>query len=126
VQSILLQAAARISELEAENAVLLVTKEAAEAGLCHCKKEAVDTMEANKADALHRAEAAEAKLAVAVERLTEIARQKKTDELETEYDVECASFEDGFDFCVDRARAALRALAGGEWGDPRSQEGKRP
>jgi len=41
------------------------------------------------------------------EALEEIARQKKTDELETEYNVEVASFEDGYDLCIDRARAAL-------------------
>jgi hypothetical protein len=39
--------------------------------------------------------------------LREIASQKKTDELETEYDVECADFEGGYDACIDRARAAL-------------------
>jgi hypothetical protein len=50
-------------------------------------------------------------LAARVERLEgalrEIARQKKTDELDTEYDVEVADFEGGYDMCVDRARAAL-------------------
>jgi hypothetical protein len=39
--------------------------------------------------------------------LREIASQKKTDELETEYDVERADFEGGYDACIDRARAAL-------------------
>lgn len=39
--------------------------------------------------------------------LTDISRQKKTDELDTEYDVECADFEGGYDLCIDRARAAL-------------------
>ena len=42
------------------------------------------------------------------EALSDIARQKKTNELETEYDAECADFEGGFDACVDRARAAMK------------------
>jgi hypothetical protein len=54
----------------------------------------------------------EAKLAKAVEALREIARQKKTDELETEYDVEVADFEGGYDLCIDRARATLAELKG--------------
>jgi hypothetical protein len=41
------------------------------------------------------------------EALVEIAKQKKTDELETEHDVEVAAFEDGYDACIDRARAAI-------------------
>ena len=57
-----------------------------------------------------RAETAEAKLATAVEALEDIANQKRTDELETEYDVECADFEGGYDACIDVARAAIRAL----------------
>jgi len=44
-----------------------------------------------------------------VEALREIARQKKTDELETAGDVEYADFEGGYDMCIDRARAALAA-----------------
>ena len=39
--------------------------------------------------------------------LREIACQKKTDELETSHDVEFADFEDGYDRCIDTARAAL-------------------
>ena len=35
------------------------------------------------------------------------ARQKKTTELETEYDVECADFEGAYDYMIDNARAAL-------------------
>ena len=57
---------------------------------------------------------AEAELAAAQQReaglraaLDEIAKQKRTDELATEYDVECADFEGGYDACIDRARAAL-------------------
>ena len=62
-----------------------------------------------RADALLNALARAEKAEVA---LREIARQKKTNELETEYDVECASFEDDFDLAVDRARAALAELTG--------------
>jgi len=54
----------------------------------------------------------ERRLAKAVEALREIARQKKTDELETEYDVEVADFEGGYDLCIDRARATLAELKG--------------
>jgi hypothetical protein len=54
----------------------------------------------------------EAKLEKAVEGLREIARQKKTDEFETKYDVEVADFEDGYDLCIDRARATLAELKG--------------
>lgn len=39
--------------------------------------------------------------------LKEIAGQKKTGELNTEYEVECADFEEGYDACVSTARAAL-------------------
>lgn len=42
------------------------------------------------------------------EALEEIARQKRTDELETELDAEHADFEGGYDACIDRARAALQ------------------
>lgn len=45
------------------------------------------------------------------EALKEIAGQKKTSELDTEYDVECADFEAGYDACIDRARAALQENA---------------
>ena len=59
-----------------------------------------------------------AALLVAEKALREISRQKKTDELETEYDVECADFEGGYDACVDTARAALseieKLMGGGE------------
>ncbi|MDP2356852.1 MAG: hypothetical protein Q8M31_12430 [Beijerinckiaceae bacterium] len=53
--------------------------------------------------------AAEARGAALIEALTEIARQKKTDELETEYEVQNASFEDSHDLMIDRSRAALAA-----------------
>lgn len=46
----------------------------------------------------------------AVKALREIAKQKRTDELETEYDVEYADFEGGFDDCINRARAALAKI----------------
>jgi DNA repair exonuclease SbcCD ATPase subunit len=59
-----------------------------------------------------RAKTAEAKLAKAVEDLGEIAQQKKTDELETEYDVEFADFEGGYDWCIDLARTTLAELTG--------------
>ncbi|WP_029313228.1 hypothetical protein [Acidiphilium angustum] len=41
----------------------------------------------------------------------EISRQKKATELETEYDVELADFEGGYDRCIDRARAAINPEA---------------
>jgi len=41
------------------------------------------------------------------EALEEIAKQKKTSELDTEYEVEHADFEGGYDSCIDRAREAL-------------------
>lgn len=50
---------------------------------------------------------ANARIAMLEKALAEIARQKKTEELDTEYDVEMSSFEDGYDLCIDRARAAL-------------------
>lgn len=51
-----------------------------------------------------------AEIAQVREMLAEISRQKKTTELETEYDVEVADFEDGYDMCVDTARAAFAIL----------------
>jgi hypothetical protein len=54
-----------------------------------------------------------AALRAEVERLRgavgEIAQKKKTDELETEYDVDIADFEAGYDACIDIARAAKDA-----------------
>lgn len=41
--------------------------------------------------------------------LKDIAKQKKTDELETEYDVEVADFETGYDTIIDVARKALNS-----------------
>ena len=46
--------------------------------------------------------------------LTDIARQKKTDEFDTEYDAECADFEGGYDAIIDRARAAIAEAKKGE------------
>ena len=43
-----------------------------------------------------------------LEALENIARQKKTDELDTDYDVECADFEGGYDAIIDEARTAIR------------------
>jgi hypothetical protein len=57
---------------------------------------------------------ADDRVAKLVEALEEIAKQKRTDELDNEYEVECADFEDGYDFCVDRARAALAAWEAGK------------
>lgn len=45
------------------------------------------------------------------EALRDIAKQKKTTELETEYDVEWADFEGGYDAIIDVARAALNGGA---------------
>ena len=42
-----------------------------------------------------------------VEALEDIAKQKRTDELDTEYDVEVADFEGGYDAVINVARAAL-------------------
>lgn len=47
------------------------------------------------------------------EALENIARQKRTDELVTEFDVEYADFEGGFDECVNAARAALKGDSDG-------------
>jgi hypothetical protein len=41
------------------------------------------------------------------EALVKIAKQKRTDELVTAYDVEVADFEGAYDECIDTARAAL-------------------
>ena len=42
--------------------------------------------------------------------LRDIARQKKADEMDTEYDVEYADFEGGYNAIIDVARVALRAV----------------
>jgi phosphosulfolactate phosphohydrolase-like enzyme len=70
--------------------------------------DAADEIEALR----QRAEAAEAERDRLAEYLGRIARQKRSDELETEADVEYADFTDGFDACVNVARAA--ALRHGE------------
>jgi hypothetical protein len=63
--------------------------------------------------ALERVKAeARSDVAGLVEALRDISRQKKTDELDTEHDVEFADFEGGYDACIDRARAALAAWGG--------------
>lgn len=51
-----------------------------------------------------------------VEAMEEIACQKRTDELDTAYDVEVADFEGGYDECINRARSALAALKGADHG----------
>lgn len=53
-------------------------------------------------EAIERIEALEAAIEY-------IAKQKKTDELETEYDVEVADFETGYDTIIEVARKALNA-----------------
>ena len=50
--------------------------------------------------------AKEARIKELEEAINDIARQKKTDELETLYDVEVADFEQGYDDCIDVARKA--------------------
>jgi hypothetical protein len=59
------------------------------------------------ADALDLLAKRDAELARKTAALTEIAKQKRTNELDTEYEAECADFEGGYDACIDRARAAL-------------------
>lgn len=92
----------RIEELEAENARLTGCLKRANENTAHFEREWYLAKD--------RAEAAEVKLATAVEALEDMANQKRTDELETEYDVECADFEGGYDACIDVARAAIRAM----------------
>ncbi len=50
-----------------------------------------------------------ARIAALEAALKDIARQKKTDELETEADAEYADFEGAYDTMIDLARAALGA-----------------
>ena len=69
-----------------------------------------DGMHFNNANLIALAPSLAAALLVAEKALRDISRQKKTDELETEYDVECADFEGGYDACVDTARAALSEI----------------
>lgn len=57
-----------------------------------------------------RAEAAEAKVARLHDVLEDFARQKKTTELETEYEALNAAFEDAYDMFIDKSRAALKAM----------------
>ena len=42
------------------------------------------------------------------EALAEIAKQKLTTEMETDYEADYADFEGGYDSCINRARAALQ------------------
>ena len=72
-----------------------------------------------------RAEKAEAEAEKLRGVLLEMARQKRTDELETTYEVDCASFEDAHDMFIDRARAALNQ--GGDDGarDRAREEGEK-
>ncbi len=52
-------------------------------------------------------------VAVLVEALRQIAKQKRTDELDTEYDVDIADFEGGYDEFINRARVALARVKEG-------------
>lgn len=74
--------------------------------------------------AVTRAETAEAELSAAQQReralvdaLEDIAKQKRTDELDTEHDVEMADFEGGYDAAINVARAALASGKPGEAGN---------
>jgi DNA polymerase III delta prime subunit len=53
---------------------------------------------------------AEAKLAKAVEALGNIARQKKTEQIEAEGETEFSDFEGAYDMCIDVARAVLAEI----------------
>lgn len=65
---------------------------------------------ADHADAMKvEQDALRQRVAVLTEALRNIAIQKRTDELITECDVEYADFEEGYDLCIDRARAALQS-----------------
>ncbi len=48
-----------------------------------------------------------------IEAVEEIARQKKTTEMSND-DLDFADFEGGYDACIDKARAILRAMEGRE------------
>lgn len=54
-----------------------------------------------------RADDAEARIARLEAALREIAKQKRANELQSAYEEVTADFEEGYDACVDRARAAL-------------------
>jgi hypothetical protein len=58
--------------------------------------------------------ALEAKLAKAMEALGNIARQKKTEQIEAEGETEFSDFEGAYDMCIDVARAAWAELEGEE------------
>jgi hypothetical protein len=79
---------------------LAAERDALQAEIADCDKACAEWSEVSQRN-YQRAKAAEAQLAKAREGLSEISRQKKTDELETEYDVEVASFDDGYDMCMD-------------------------
>ena len=58
--------------------------------------------------------------------LRDIARQKKTDEMDTEYDVEYADFEGGYNAIIDVARRALPAVQPGHVNEtPKSEHDER-
>jgi hypothetical protein len=57
-------------------------------------------------------EALTAELAKAVEALGNIARQKKTAQIEAEGETEFSDFEGAYDMCIDVARATLEEIEG--------------
>lgn len=106
------EAADRIEELEAQLNLAQRQVVAAEFNLATCKKYRDTYAECDRIGTQAVREL-EAKLAEAMKALNDIARQKKTDELETEYDVEVADFEGGYDMCIDLARTTLAEITGG-------------
>jgi len=68
-----------------------------------------DLKERLRANALDECDEAIERIEALEAALEDIAKQKKTDELETEYDVEVADFETGYDTIIDVARKALNA-----------------
>jgi hypothetical protein len=59
-----------------------------------------------------RIEALTAELAKAVEGLGNIARQKKTAQIEAKGETEFSDYEGAYDMCIDVARATLAELEG--------------
>jgi hypothetical protein len=73
----------------------------------------VSTMQcALQDDAADRIEELEATLAKVVEALGNIARQKKTAQIEAEGETEFSDFEGAYDMCIDVARATLAEIEG--------------
>lgn len=74
----------------------------------------ISTALAQKEEACRAAVLENARQREAIERLREalqcVASQKRTDELETSYDVEFADFENAYDQMIEKARAALASI----------------